>query len=131
MGEQNAGRLRSNFECWPPPPPLLPLQQRGGRLLLDYSPHQGAWNLMNTVFPAVCSSKFSRVSSTAFAEATRPRRTREIFMMLLVIQGQLYDIRIKTIFFEKSSKSDMYNSYHRTTDSKSIALFYQNRRISA
>jgi hypothetical protein len=26
-------------------------------------------------------------------------------MMLLVIQGQLYDIRIKTIFFEKSSKS--------------------------
>jgi hypothetical protein len=94
----------------------------------------------------VCSSKFSRVSSTAFAEATRPRRTREIFMMLLVIQGQLYDIRIKTIFFEKSSKSiDRYGTTtHRrgpnstcifdlssTTDSKSIALFYQNRRISA
>jgi len=35
-------------------------------MLLQW-PHQGAWNLIKTVLPAVCSSQFSGVSSMATA----------------------------------------------------------------
>lgn len=43
---------------------------------------QGARNLMKTVLPAVWSSQLSGVSSTALAaEAARPSRAKEIFMV--------------------------------------------------
>jgi len=40
-------------------------------------PHQGAKNLMKTVFPAVSESQFSGVSSTATAFAMKPSSTND------------------------------------------------------
>ena len=49
---------------------------------LYYSPHQGAKNLIRTVFPAVSASKLSGVSSMALAVAARPSSASVIFMVI-------------------------------------------------
>ena len=56
---------------------------------LYYSPHQGAKNLIRTVFPAVSASKLSGVSSTALAVAARPSSARVIFMVLMLLSLSL------------------------------------------
>jgi len=61
-----------------------PRRQRGAgerkRLKNSHNLH-GAKNLTRIVFPAVCSSQLSGVSSMAFAVAARPNTRARIFMV--------------------------------------------------